>query len=459
MQKKRINLLTHRLHAISMVADRLKTIDQRYFWYRLAAFLGAWVFAILTRFILPGMAWLWVLVGMIIIFLVVVYFHRKLDQQRLRYQIAQEWLTQQIARATLDWDKIPEMPAHKSDPDHPFMNDLNLVGERSLLQLMDTTATQGGQNQLFSWILSPQIEMKSILQRQALVKELLELTGFRTRLTLAGMHIKQQQQGAWSDTKILAWLKSHTSSRSLRKLLILLSTLAILNYTLLALDLFAGWQPYWQFSFLVYIGIYFYQYRVYQSTFQDAYQISKDLNPLENILEFLETYPTKSSSQVAQLLSIFSKPGQKPSKYLRKILWISSAASLQNNQILSLLINALLPWDIIFTTILDGFKKDLGASLPAWLDIWYKTEALTALANFAYLNPEYHFPLLQPEASKPLLGAIGLGHPLIDKNQKIVNDFNISDIGEVAIISGSNMSGKSTFLRTLGINLALAYSG
>lgn len=456
--RKRIDRLTHRLNAVTKVTNRLKAIDQRFFWYRLSAFLGAWVFAILTRFLLPGMAWLWVLLAMFTIFLVVVYFHRKLDQQRLRYQVAQEWLTQQIARATLDWNKIPESYVQKSDGDHPFMNDLNLVGERSLFQLLDTTATQGGQSKLLTWILSPHLVVEEIQQRQALVKEILQLPGFRTRLTLAGLHIKHQQ-GVWYDTKIISWLKNHTPRRSLRNLLVLLTSLAILNYVLLALNLFAGWQPYWQFSFILYIGIYFYQYRVYQSTFQDAYQISKDLKPLESILHFLETYPTKPTSQLAKLLSNFSTPGRKPSKYLRKILWISSAASLQNNQILSLFINALLPWDIIITYILDGFKKGLIAYLPDWLNTWYKTEALTALANFAYLNPEYHFPLLNPEPSTPLWKAVGLGHPLIHKEEKIVNDFSIGGLGEVAIISGSNMSGKSTFLRTLGINLVLAYTG
>lgn len=455
----RINLLQHRLQSISVIADHLKQIDQRFFWYRLSAFLGAWVLAILTRFLFPGPGWIWVLAGMFIFFLVVVYFHRRLDRLRQQYQNAQEWLTQQLARAKLDWENIPELSAQPVNPDHPFMNDLNLVGERSLLQLIDTCVTKGGRDRLHAWFLKPDTHYENMTQRQDLVKELVEITGFRTRLMLIGWQIRQDFKGLWDDQGIFRWLKDHAPQKSIKRLLILLTSLAGLNYVLLALNLLAGWQAFWQFSLILYLGVYFFQYRTYQSTFQDAYQLSKDLQPLEKCLVFLETYPARRGSQLAGLLSPVRKSEQRPSSYLRKIVMISSAASLQNNQILSLLVNALMPWDIFFAYILDGFKQQLNQHLPAWLNVWYQAEGLTALANFAYLNPEYQFPVIRDSVTKPVFTAMGLGHPLITKIEKVVNDFSFTDLGEVALISGSNMSGKSTFLRTLGVNLTLAYTG
>lgn len=455
----RINRMKHRLQSISAIADYLKQLDQRFFWYRLSAFLGAWVLAILTRFIFPGATWIWVLAGMIVVFLVVVFFHRRLDQQRQRYQNAQAWLTQQVARASLDWEHLPDLPAYPVHPDHPFMNDLNLVGERSLLQLIDTTFTRGGQECLYTWFLQPDLKFESITQRQKLVKELVDLPGFRTRLMLIGWQIRQDFKGLWDDQGIFHWLKGHAAQRIIKRLLVLLSFLAGLNYLLLALNLFAGWQAFWQFSLILYLGVYFFQYRTYESTFQDAYQLSKDLQPLEKSLVFLETYPARQGSQLAGLLSEVKKSDQKPSSYLRKIILISSAASLQNNQILSLLVNALLPWDIFFAYLLDGFKQQLNQRLPAWLNVLYQAEGLTALANFAYLNPEYQFPVIRDSITDPVFTAQGLGHPLITKTEKVLNDFSFSNLGDVALISGSNMSGKSTFLRTLGVNLTLAYAG
>ena len=280
----RIRRLQQRLQSITTIAEQLKRIDQRFFWYRLSAFAGAWVLAILTRFLFPGWMWVWVLAGMILVFLVVVFFHRHLDQQRLQYQNAQAWLQVQLARAQLQWDLIPEIPAQPPNPDHPFMNDLNLVGERSLLQLMDTCATQGGRNLLHSWFLQPDSKITAIQNRQNLVKELVELSGFRTQMMLSGWHIRHDFKGLWDDAGILRWLKSHEPNRSIKRLLVLLSALAGLNYVLLALNLLAGWPPYWQFSLILYLGVYFFQYRSYQSTFADAYQLSKDLQPLEKSL-------------------------------------------------------------------------------------------------------------------------------------------------------------------------------
>lgn len=459
LQKKRIDLLTHRLLTITKVTERLKSIDQRFFWYRLTTFLSAWLLAILTRFILPGMAWLWVLIAIFLVFLVVVFFHRKLDKQRLRYQNAQEWLTQQIARASLNWENIPELPAQKFDFDHPFLNDLNLVGDRSLLQLVNTTATQGGQKTLFDWFLNPELEIEQILERQTLVKEISNLPGFRSQIMLLGNQIKRDHNGNWDDQGLFRWMKNQTSQQSLRRLLILLSSLALLNFFLLGMNLLAGWGAYWQFSFILYLSIYFFQYRVYQSTFRDAYQLNRDLQPLETILQYLESYPASKNSLLANFLSSIRKQHEKPSEYLRKIVAISSAASIQNNQILSLLINALIPWDMFFAYQLERFKTKLSEHLPNWLRIWYQVEALVSLANFAYLNPEYQFPTIHNLSSPGLFSATGLGHPLLDKNKKVINDFAFKENGEVAIISGSNMSGKSTFLRTLGINLVLAYAG
>lgn len=98
-------------------------------------------------------------------------------------------------------------------------------------------------------------------------------------------------------------------------------------------------------------------------------------------------------------------------------------------------------------------------ALPEWLEIWFELEALCSLANFAYLNPDYTFPRVLARNKQSVFEASGLGHPLIPKEQKVVNDFVLRENNEIVLITGSNMAGKSTFLRTLGINLCLAYSG
>lgn len=459
LSEKRINLLKHRLISIKSISSKLKLLDQRFFWYRLSAFLSAWLFAILTRFLIPGMAWLWVLIFLFVIFLGVVFFHRRLDKTRVRYQIAEEWFEQQIARATLDWEKIPQITPIINDPDHPYMNDLNLIGDRSLLQVVDTTNTVGGQKKLFDWFLSPDLVLEEICLRQSLIKEILEYPGFRNQTLLLGREVQRSTKGLWDEKNLMTWLQSQTSKTKLLQWLFLLSFLAALNLFLLAMNLFGNWGAYWQFSFLLYFGLYFFQYRTYQNTFQEAFQINKDLQPLEKVLKYLETYPAPKQSNLKLILAAIQHEHQKPSNYLRRIVLISSAASIQNNQILSLLINAILPWDMFFAYILERQKLNLKQYLPKWLSTWYDVEALSTLANFASLNPDYQFPDISQSPALVIFSAQGLGHPMIRKSEKVVNDFSVADIGEVAIISGSNMSGKSTFLRTLGVNLVLAYAG
>ncbi len=456
---RRISLLQHRLEALAAISNQLKQLDQRFFWYRLITFLGAWVLAILVRWLLPGAVWLWIFIGMLASFLVVVFFHRRLDQFRIRYKNAEGFFREQLARAQLDWEKIPYRAKVQPDPQHAFMHDLNLVGDRSLLHLLDTCITYGGQTQLQNWLLQPELQLEAIRTRQALVAEILVLPGFRKGIPLTARAAQQNDDELWDDRAIQRWLKRAVNQKHLQELLWLLGGLAVLNYFLLTMNLIAGWQPYWQFSLLLYLGLYFFQYRHYEATFEDAYQLKKDLEPLQTSLLFLETYPARTGSQLAAQLAFLKQPGQNPAGFIRRIVWISSAASLQNNQILSLLVNVLLPWSVIFAYFLERYKHSIQTLMPIWLKILYQLEAATALANFAFLNPEYHFPQLLDGYPTPLFSVKDLGHPLIDKAGKVVNDFDLRTLGEVALISGSNMSGKSTFLRTLGINLVLAYAG
>jgi len=102
-------------------------------------------------------------------------------------------------------------------------------------------------------------------------------------------------------------------------------------------------------------------------------------------------------------------------------------------------------------------KAELAQLLPSWLDAWYELEALNSLANFAYLNPEYTFPKISSD--RGYVGARNLGHPLLIRDTKVCNDFELDQKGRIVILTGSNMAGKSTFLRTIGVNLSLAYAG
>jgi DNA mismatch repair ATPase MutS len=137
---------------------------------------------------------------------------------------------------------------------------------------------------------------------------------------------------------------------------------------------------------------------------------------------------------------------------------VARRAAVSQNPEVQFFLNALVPLDAYNAYQLSQYKTQILRQLPAWLDVWFELEALCSLTNFAYLNPGYTFPRLIAQQT-PVFEAQALGHPLIPEEQKVVNDFALQQTNEIVLITGSNMAGKSTFLRTLGINLCLAYAG
>jgi hypothetical protein len=157
---------------------------------------------------------------------------------------------------------------------------------------------------------------------------------------------------------------------------------------------------------------------------------------------------------------------------LRALNITLAAGSLQGNVIVWALLNALVPWDLFFAWRLGRQRAALRGLLPRWLEVWHELEALTALHTFGWLNPGYveprtspptAFGVSNPVASLPGEGELMMegrqvGHPLIAHEARVCNDFQLRR-ESVVLLTGSNMSGKSSFLRTVGINIVLAQVG
>lgn len=459
-KQKRLRFLINRQQRLSVIAGNLSKLDQRFFWYRLGTFLGAWVAAITARLIFTGAVWFWAFIIFMAAFLVVVFFHRRLDRSRRRFQSALNYTNDQIARLQLDWDAISGQPVPKVRSDHPFAFDLNIVGENSLFNLVDNCSTSGGRKRLLDWLVEPGLDLTEIIERQEIIREMTDLAGFRYGLSHDDNEMPTSPRSVWDEQTLLKWLGKSTGPASFKFMLVTLSVLAVTTWLLFILNMSGILPAIWQFSLILYAALYLFRYQDYKTIFEDAYSLGKSLNQFKSRLVFIETYHYPKNTALAELAGELLLKGNRPSHYLKKIVWITSAASLQNNQILWLLVNLLLPWDLIFAAVLNRYKVTLNQKLPAWLDVWYRLDALNALANFATLNPDYTFPLISVDSKRiPVLRAEQLGHVLIKEDGKVCNDFMLENTGEVVLITGSNMSGKSTFLRTLGINLVLAYAG
>jgi len=227
------------------------------------------------------------------------------------------------------------------------------------------------------------------------------------------------------------------------------------------LDLALGIPPIWQATLLIYFSLFLIKSRELDKPFREASQLRDALEQLVAVFKQLEDFSYHRAPNLRALCRDFLDTTNRPSRQLVRVNRVVSATGIRDNPVFWLLLNLVVPWDFYFAYLTAKRKQEIAALLPGWMDIWYEIEALSSLANLAYLNPHYTYPVIAEDDDKlsSVFRTEGLGHPLLQDSGKICNDFTIGSIGEIDLFTGSNMSGKSTFLRTIGINLVLAFAG
>lgn len=288
----------------------------------------------------------------------------------------------------------------------------------------------------------------------------------------------------WDANVLLLWLKAGPADSSLLWRLILLGVLALINIVLFIYSWLFGGPAYWPYTLGLYALFSFYTLMVDTGAlagsdmFTEATDLQGQLTRLSRIFRQFEGYSYRSTPLLRELCEPFLDPQNRPSQHLRKVDRIVNATGIRGNPLIWVLLNVLVPWDIFFAYLLSRYRHELAQSLPTWLDRWFTVEALLSLANLGYLNPHYTMPIIGADSApcadestgaEPKSGAVfafearQLGHPLLvdveAEHAKVSNDFTFAQLGDVALLTGSNMSGKSTFLKAMGVNLALAFAG
>jgi len=466
LRAQRLRVLKNQVRRLDGRLERLYRRSGRYAQIRLVVFtLGA---------VLSGAAFFsaggWVLgVASLIIwggaFGTAVYLHDHLEQGIIKYQIWRQLKAAQIARMELDWERLPPAALGRPPASHPFARDLDLTGGRSLHRLIDNCVSQEGSQRLRDWLCEPTPDLDQIQRRQGLVRLLTPLFLFRHKLSLYGLLATTGTGGWWQGDRLQEWLNERGSGQSLRLVLILAAILAPLNIILFTLYALNRLPAYWILSLILYAGLSVLMWRETATLFNQALTLQSGLKKVEGVFSHLERYPLERYPPLNALCQPFLDRNRRPSLQLRRVSRLVMAAGLVQNPAIALLLNLLMPWNLYFAYRLHWVKADLAQYLPQWLDIWFELEALSALAGYAYLNPGYAFPDIIPglqgesEEGQNLFTAEALGHPLLPFEERICNDFTVTGSGEISLITGSNMAGKSSFLRTLGVNLRLAYAG
>ena len=451
--------LNRQIERIESVIEQRKKLSSVYSKLRLGYFIVAFFGVIYTYDLLSGPQYVLSLIVWIAGFLVLVDRHRKVYESQERFEHLRDIKKEHIARMELNWGDIPLSELQFEEKDHPFAYDLDLIGDHSLIRLLDTSIYEGGGQELLRILTNTDPEPVQIRKRQKLVKELSALQAFRDKLRVIGLFTQTHtSEKDWSLERMMAWLRSPAITGFTKPLLIL-SGLSLINITVLILMLNHLISP-WVLigGWVVYMVVYKFNEEKYSGMFDTAYQMDRLLERLKAILLHIEQFRFKEGSELIDFLEPFNTEGESPVSYLKKVGRLLQPAALKTNQIIWFVINAIIPWDLFFAMKIEQLKKDLEPRLSLWLDKFYQLEALNSLANFAELNPSNSYPDFEPGEGY-MLQSTDLGHPLILDHKKVVNDLTVKADKNLFLITGSNMAGKSTFLRTVGINLILAYSG
>ncbi len=393
----------------------------------------------------------------LISFFTITWFHQRLKFRLRRLHLWLDIKQDLLARLELDWPGI-RVQVHHAPPQHPYALDLDLTGQHSLLALLDTTFSSSGHGQLRDWILQtnePSSQHLSWITRQNLIRELTPLARLRDRCLLATQLISSDPLDG---NRILSLLQQPVAIPNLKWLIMATSGLCALTLCLGLATVLVGLSNFWVLSLLMYAGVYFSLSGSIAPLFGHVLALHVELEKLVTVIKIFENSTFSKQPTINAQCRQFLANDKPPTTYLKRLSRTCQGLSVKAHPLVHLGLNAIIPWDLLFVGKLQRLHVTLQQQLPNWLAIIGHLDAASALARFAYLNPDYHWPILEIDHD-PGLSAKELGHPLIARHQRITNDLQLRGEGQILLVTGSNMSGKSTFLRTVGINICLAQAG
>ncbi len=389
------------------------------------------------------------------VFLIIARFHERVESARTRTLLLRTLYARHAARIDLDWSGLIE-DASPVPADHPFASDLDILGPRSLLGLMSMAGTRGGHERLRDWLLTPDPDAPTVRARQRQARALVPMRRLRNRLTLLAHEASGAVDARWDDSQLRGWLASPPPTRALRVWAWILTGLSIVTAGLFVASRF-GLDNWWIVSLIVYLGLYSWRYVSVSGAFDGAHDLQRTLAQAVPLLLWMERAPESRHPDLAPLWTPF-RGDTRPSIDLRSLRRIAGAAAFTRNDVGRIVLNLLLPYDLLLALALARLRGRLAGRLGDWLSALYQVEALSSLAAFADLRPQAtSFPDLL-EDDEQAFQAADLRHPLLPMSGAVGNEVAMKQ-GGVLLLTGSNMSGKSTFMRSVGLASVMAWAG
>ncbi|AQS60008.1 MutS family DNA mismatch repair protein [Desulforamulus ferrireducens] len=393
----------------------------------------------------------WVAALLVLFFMLLVSKHQKVRKEITHLDNLRQINEQAIRRLSHQWSDFPRTGERFLLSEHPYSGDLNIFGQGSLFQYINATNLETGEEAL-ARLLSEPTNLKDIRARQTALQELAPRLDWRQQLQAIGMG---SQYKAGELKKLWLWAKEKSPLWQSQAIYLL----ALLPITTWLLFILMAWQwvptyiPLTLFllqALLVTVGQVF-----VSQAFGDTERAAAELARLSRLLTHIEGQQFQSPLLV-ELQRRLLRDDKSASQQVKALSKIAVLINLRYSVVYHF-VNALFFCDLYTIRALEQWKRQYGMYLEDWFRVIGQFEALASLAALAHDQPHWVFP--EVKEAKPFLVAVNLGHPLIKPATRVCNDVALPRSGTVHIITGSNMSGKSTLLRTVGINLVLAYAG
>ena len=339
------------------------------------------------------------------------------------------------------------------DTTHPYSFDLDIFGEGSLFQFLNRTSTQTGKDKLALWLSTPELNPENITSKQDSIRELSGMIDCRQDFNASGIQYDESDSdmqliNEWINEPI--YYKNKTAFKILSLLfpLFTISALIAAIFSFTFIDLFI-------ILFLMQLFVTVLRLR-YNNRIHSI--IGKRLDMLrkyKQLFAYIDNEDFKSEI-LLKLQNKLKYNNNSANKIIGKLAGIVSAFDNRLNILVGVILNGLLLWDIQCIMRLEKWKLKYKNEIPGWFDVLGEFDALSSLATYYFNFPNQVFPI---PGEKTVLHAVNLGHPLINEKERVNNNIDIFNENEFIIITGANMAGKSTFLRTIGVNLILAMCG
>jgi len=364
---------------------------------------------------------------------------------------AVEWYRRGLARLEDRWAGSGDTGTRFIDDTHPYSNDLDLFGDGSLFQLLNTAQTTTGEETLAAWLLHP-ANPPTVRDRQAAVDDLASRPELLEDLYTLGVDARRRIDS----TSLVQWATapSHFNHGWLRVSAPILAVSFVLTVTAWSIGAIPGLVP--LVVLLVNAMLALALHRSVSRVLHGSAEPSRELVVLAALMERIRS-ESYDAPRLLQLKSVLDAEHARPKVAVRRLDWLIQMHDWQHNMFFAPVAAAFL-WGIQCAASIEAWRRHHGQSVKGWLEAVGECEALAALAIYRFEHADHSFPELIDQAKPPVYEAEQLAHPLLPREQAVPNDLRLGAT-QLMVVSGSNMSGKTTLLRTVGVNGVLALAG